>query len=245
MNERQELILTKLKEQRALSVSSLSRALFVSEATVRRDLSELQHLGLLRRTHGGAITAETANETALSFRLQQHAREKEAIARRALRLLGTNWSSLFLDSSSTALVLARMLDLSHKTVVTNNLESALLLSKVEGIEVIILGGSVYASGSSVKGSLTTSLLREFRFDVMITSCAAITPDGAYDNSLDQREVKRVAFERSARRFLLADHSKLYAEGVYLCRPLCDYDAIVLDVLPEANRAAFANLPIIV
>ena len=46
-NERQNKILVILKEKKSANVKELSSLLFVSEATVRRDLCEMQKLGLI------------------------------------------------------------------------------------------------------------------------------------------------------------------------------------------------------
>jgi len=245
MELRQKQLLQLLKQRHQASVPALARALFVSEATIRRDLSLLQSQGLVRRTHGGALLEEAADEVAFSFRIEQNARQKELIARRAAPLIGNDWRSLFLDASSTALTLARTLNLAHKTVVTNNLKSALLLSRIENIDLILLGGNVYGQGSSVKGSMTVTQLADFRFDLMLCSCAALSCDGAFDRSLDQREIKRAAFARASRRILLADATKLTQSAPHLLRPLSDFDAIVMDSLPDAYRDSFASLPIIV
>ena len=55
LNERQRAILLKLNETGRVRVSALSRDLFFSEMTIRRDLEKLEKAGLLKRTHGGAI----------------------------------------------------------------------------------------------------------------------------------------------------------------------------------------------
>jgi DeoR/GlpR family transcriptional regulator of sugar metabolism len=51
---RWEKILQELLRHGEVSVDSLARNFSVSAATIRRDLSELERQGLLRRTHGGA-----------------------------------------------------------------------------------------------------------------------------------------------------------------------------------------------
>ena len=48
-------LLEYLKENKQATVGELARMLFVSETTVRRTLDELQDLGLVERTHGGAV----------------------------------------------------------------------------------------------------------------------------------------------------------------------------------------------
>ena len=44
-----------LCEKKRISVSELSRMLYVCEMTVRRDLSEMEKQGLIKRYRGGAI----------------------------------------------------------------------------------------------------------------------------------------------------------------------------------------------
>ena len=52
--ERQAYILERVRERGAVRVSDLTRALEVSDMTVRRDLDLLAGQGLLDKVHGGA-----------------------------------------------------------------------------------------------------------------------------------------------------------------------------------------------
>ena len=60
LNERQTDILRMLKEQKKVSVRTLAKLFYVSEATIRRDLTEMELLGLVERSHGGAILPENS-----------------------------------------------------------------------------------------------------------------------------------------------------------------------------------------
>ena len=51
INERHNSILSILKKNRTANVKELAKKLFVSEATVRRDLTEMKRLGLVERSH--------------------------------------------------------------------------------------------------------------------------------------------------------------------------------------------------
>ena len=152
LSERQNNILELLKEKRNCEVRALSESLFVSEATIRRDLTELQKLGLIERTHGGAVLEDNAEEISIFVRMNENSKEKELAATNALPNL-PEFSSVFVDSSSTALALAERMDLSHKTVVTNNLQTAMRLSNKKDINLIILGGSVQYNTVSATGSV--------------------------------------------------------------------------------------------
>ena len=128
LTERQNEILKRLKENKTASVNELAKTLFVSEATIRRDLAEMKSMGLVERSHGGALLPENAEEISIFFRMEKNANEKERAATKALPYI-PSFKSVFIDSSSTALALAERLDLSFKTVVTNNLQTAIQLSK--------------------------------------------------------------------------------------------------------------------
>ena len=55
--ERLDGIMEMLKDGQAVSIHTLSKALYISESTLRRDLAALQKEGLIRRIRGGAILA--------------------------------------------------------------------------------------------------------------------------------------------------------------------------------------------
>lgn len=230
LNERQNEILKLLKEQKKVSVTHLAKLFYVSEATVRRDLSEMNAMGLVERSHGGAILPENSEEISIFFRMEKNANEKEKVATKALLHIPP-FKSVFIDSSSTTLALAERMDFNFKTVVTNNLQTATQLSKKPNVTLIMLGGTVQYNTISATGSWTARQLDDFRFDLMISSCAAVLDGNTYERSLDQKEIKRAAFERSQKRMLLIDHTKFGAHGAYRLTKLENYDLVVMDAPP--------------
>lgn len=233
LTERQNEILKRLKESKSAGVNELAQALYVSEATIRRDLAEMKSMGLVERSHGGALLPENAEEISIFFRMEKNANEKERAATKALPYI-PSFKSLFIDSSSTALALAERLDLSYKTVVTNNLQTAIQLSKKPNLNLILLGGNVHFNTNSATGSWTARQLEDFAFDLMISSCAAVIGDEAFERSLDQKEIKRAAFKRCKQKILLIDHTKFTAHGTYRLAALSDYDLVVTDDTPPAG-----------
>ena len=233
LTERQNEILKRLKESKSAGVNELAQALYVSEATIRRDLAEMKSMGLVERSHGGALLPENAEEISIFFRMEKNANEKERVATKALPYI-PSFKSLFIDSSSTALALAERLDLSFKTVVTNNLQTAIQLSKKPNLNLILLGGNVHFNTNSATGSWTARQLEDFAFDLMISSCAAVIDDEVFERSLDQKEIKRAAFKRCKKKILLIDHTKFTAHGTYRLSALSDYDLVVTDTTPPAG-----------
>lgn len=226
-NERHNQIIELLKKEKGITVEKIAKKLYVSNATIRRDLNQLKTLGLVERTHGGAVLCENADEISIFVRMAKNAKEKAIIAQKTLPFLPA-FHSLFIDSSSTALALAEKMDLQHKTVVTNNLQSAILLSKKQNVNLILLGGNVQYNTVSTTGSWTARQLENFSFDLMICSCASVTKNEVLERSLEQKEIKQVAFNRSKKRILLLDSSKIDQPATYKSGTLSDYDLVVMD-----------------
>ena len=84
LTERQNEILRRLKDNKTAAVSVLAQELYVSEATIRRDLAEMKSMGLIERSHGGALLPENAEEISIFFRMEKNASEKERAATKAL-----------------------------------------------------------------------------------------------------------------------------------------------------------------
>ena len=86
-NHRQEEIMEILKAEKFASVPDLSRRLYASQPTIRRDLGALEQQGLIRRSHGGAIPADDKGNIPVSFRSGTHTAEKLRICRLAATLI--------------------------------------------------------------------------------------------------------------------------------------------------------------
>lgn len=230
-NERHEQILQLLKEKKSYSVGKLAKELYVSDATIRRDLNELNALGLVERTHGGAVLCENYEDVSLFVRMDKNSKEKEIIAGKALKII-PEFTSVFIDSSSTALALAERLDLKHKTVVTNNLHAGIQLSKKSEVNLIVLGGMVQYNTISTTGAFTAKQIEEFYFDLAICSCASVINGETYERSLEQKEIKKRALSRSKKSLLLFDNSKINSSATHKTQRLEDYDYVVVNCLPN-------------
>ncbi len=233
VNERAYQIMDHLKIHKKATIAELSKALFASESTIRRDLAEMQEQGLIARYHGGAILLEGIGETSIMFRAEKNQDAKDACARLAQKHLppssGPNAvNTMFIDNSSTCLVLAKRLDLTNKTVITNGLQIALQLSQKQDIQLIVPGGSVNTNTGAITGSLAARMLDAFGIDIALTSCAALNLDGAFELSLDTAQLKQVAATKSRKKILVATANQFGASATYRVLPLEEYDMIITD-----------------
>jgi len=134
-----------------------------------------------------------------------------------------DFKTVFIDNSSTCLALAVRMNLAHKTVITNGLQIATKLCQKDNVQILMPGGSVLYNTNSVMGSMAIDGIKKFRFDLMLSSCAALNETGSYENSVDTATLKRVAIEQSKRRILLADSSKIGNFATFHTSDLNRYD----------------------
>lgn len=240
VNERAYQIMDHLKIHKKATIAELSKALFASESTIRRDLAEMQEQGLIARYHGGAILLEGIGETSIFFRAEKDQEAKDACAAIAQKHIPPPTgpepvNTLFIDNSSTCLALAKRLDFTNKTVITNGLQVALQLSQKPDIHLIMPGGSVNPSTGAITGSLATRMLDDFGIDLALTSCAAFDGSGAFELSLETALLKQIAAKKSRKKLLVASANKFGVSAPYRVLPLEDYDAVITDADDEAIK----------
>ena len=235
--ERQEEILSILRQKKSATVAELSQMLYASGSTIRRDLASLENEGLIRRSHGGAVLFESSgDEASARVREQQNRREKKRIGELGAGLVVPS-SSLFLDSSSTAG--AMIPSLSGKaglTAITNGLRNALLLAEDPEIRVVIACGTVRPNTGSLYGADTLDYLSRLRPDYCFISCGGLTETGITESTLEQGAIKRQMLACSGRKVLLCDSSKFGAVCLYEICPLSGIDTLVTDAPPPAPIA---------
>ena len=99
--ERKHLIVELVNKQVKTTVAQLCDEFKVSPATVRNDLRELEFAGLLKRTHGGAISNRKTNyEPTFYEKLVERIDEKRAIAEAAAAMV-QDGDTVAIDSGTT------------------------------------------------------------------------------------------------------------------------------------------------
>ncbi len=218
-----------VESRRAVRLDELSSALGVSQATVRRDLNALASAGKVRRVHGGAVAAdERLDEPHFDVKAGAAAPEKHRIAERAVELLAPD-DTVYLDSGSTILAVARLLHgWSRLTVVTNSLPAASELAG-RGPRLIVIGGELRATSRALVGPLTRLLLEELRVDRALMGTFAFSlDDGPTTTDPSEAYTKRLVMTRAREVILLADSTKMGTRSFVSAGRLDDVDTIVTD-----------------
>jgi DeoR family fructose operon transcriptional repressor len=232
--ERREHIARLVAEAGKVTVAGLSEQFGVTGATIRTDLRDLQHQGLLLRTHGGAIRAtKTGQEYPFAQREVQNLAAKQAIAATALDLVDDG-DRIILDTGTTTLELARLLGRRRDlTVVTNDLEIARTLEETGDAAVVVLGGTLRRGFHCTLPLPGDSLLAQLWADKVFVAANSFTPTrGATTPDPHQAATKRLMIAAAEKTILLCDRSKFGRASFAQFASLDEIDTLVTDGLPE-------------
>lgn len=231
---RQSALLRQLEQARYISLEDIARHFDVTTQTARRDVQDLEHLGKVRRLHGGVTLAQPVDPVVLRARRVENAEAKERIGA-AIATRIPDGSALFIDTGTTCEAVARAL-LGHRglRIVTYSLRVATLLAEGSDFTVAVPGGFVRPVDAGVFRAETPEFIGRFKFDQAVISVSGIDNAGDMGDD-DHAEVAAVlAAMRQAERVLLAvDASKYGRRALVKLANLADVDEIVTDAAPPA------------
>ena len=192
LEERRQEIVKFINSTGRVSVAELAERFSVSEVTVRSDLQALASRNLIIRTHGGAVSSSHgSHELSLSIRSQQQVLEKDRIGLAAAALVSDD-NAINLDSTTTALAIARHLRRRRGlTILTNSIAIAYEMLEAPGVTVVMPGGTVHRDVGSLIGATGLEPLQEFNIQKGFFGAYGLSlPEGLTDVSLPEVEIKR-------------------------------------------------------
>lgn len=229
-HERHAQILQLLRQNGFVSVNEFSEKLAVSDMTIRRDLGELQEMGLLTRFHGGATLVSERGDTEWPFMLreQEHLEQKQKIGRKAASFVQDS-DVIILDGGSTTLQMADHLTQDRLTIVTNCLPIMQSLSSRRNINLMSTGGMFYADNQCFIGPAAVRSLKDINAHIafMATTCLSLKK-GMTNRKIDEAEVKRAMIEAAERVILVMDSSKMNCHTLATVSPLEAIHVLVTD-----------------
>lgn len=234
-NEREEQIIALLREKGFISVQELAARLYVSPSSIRRDLTRLEALGIVKRNYGGVVAAG-GNPTSppVAMREEINKAAKRAIAKKASLLLRDNASVLLDDSTSAAAMVEFLAQRQGITMFTNNIETALRATE-RGVRTYLLGGALPPDSATVTvGKFALDMLDSLRVDLCFFSVSALSPEGELFDSTEAHNIlRRRMLSRADVRVLLCDSSKFLRTSLYRSASLSDVDYVCADApLPK-------------
>lgn len=241
--KRQQSILQHLKENRSVKVDDLAEELSVSPITIRRDLQLFEEKGIVERFYGGANLIEGAlgDDPSLSDASHKYTLQKHAIAKHTADII-EDGDTIFMNSSSTALLVLKYLKDKHVVVITNN-GKALQVPKDPKIELVLTGGEVYERKQSMVGEYATHILSKIAANKCIMGVSGVSAQAGITTSvLQETAVNQMMLKRcNGLTYVLADSSKVGVEHNFISGEISqvsclitdsDADSMQLDILRE-------------
>lgn len=224
-----------------VTVEGLAAHFSVTLQTIRRDLSELDQSGLLNRVHGGAMPASGTSNFAYEDRRALQTEAKDQIARACAAAIPDDCSVFLNIGTSTEAVAERLTRHQNLLVITNNLNVANILSRSEGVEVYVTGGTLRRSDGGLIGPLAIDAIKNFKFDFAVIGCSALDLDGdVLDFDVQEVGVSQAIVARARKTYLVADHSKFERTAPARICSLARIDAFFTDRALDRDLAALCE-----
>ena len=244
-------ILTELQQTGRVSVETLSLQLDVSVVTIRRDLDALEQKGLLRRTHGGAVSIEPLfyepfrRDRSFLAQVERAADEKRRIGRAAAALINSG-ETIALTPGTTTTEVIRGLPMNYNiTVVTNTVNVAMELSKRKDVYVFVTGGHLHGEWFSLVGSAALKSLENMLINTMFIGADGLDAVwGASCFNADEAELNSTMMRLARRRVAVVDSGKLSVVANWRICKATELDILVTDAAAtDESIAPFQKLGI--
>lgn len=232
LSDRQNDILARIGAHGAQQIDRLALEYGLTTQSIRRDINVLCTLGLARRLHGGVDLPVRPQNTPFNARAGLNGEAKRLIG---ARIAGDipNGSTVFMGIGTTVRCTAEALR-GHAglTVITNNVDVALILGEVVGIELHLAGGVWRANDRDMVGPETIRYFEKFHATHAVVGAGGLHPtSGALDFSYEDAQITTAILQNSRTRYLAADVSKWMRAAAVRVAPLSEFTYFVTDRMP--------------
>ncbi|MDR1611418.1 MAG: DeoR/GlpR family DNA-binding transcription regulator [Planctomycetota bacterium] len=216
-DERLEKIEEYVNSNRYASLHELAGRFAISKATIRRDLEALERKKRVVLTRGGASSINKGSSYELPYfeKRQSRHEEKVRIARAACRRIRPG-ETVMIDSGTTGYEMADfMADIRGVYAATNDLMTALALTKHPDLDLIVIGGNVRKGFYTAHGYFAAADIGNYYFDRAFLCVDAINLKyGCMITNADEVDVKQGIINSAKEVTVICDHSK-FAETAFV------------------------------
>lgn len=228
--ERKQEILKYVQEKGAATIKDLSTHFDVHEATIRRDLSELEESKKLKRTHGGVIfnEKEVHSEPHFDMREGSFTEEKRKIGLKAASFIEEGDTVILDSGTTTAHIAEEIKSKKNITVITNDINIAALL-RYSDLTVVVTGGVLFRENFILNGEVTNHTLSNLNAVKAFIATPALHHEKGLTHFDEALISAKISMVRAAREvFVVADHSKLSKVSLYTFAKMDEVDCIITD-----------------
>ena len=213
MNDRTVKIMDILANNNSIKVTLLAELLSVSQVTLRKDLDNLERLGIVHRSHGYA-SLDGADDT--GKRMAFFYPVKRKIAKAAAQIVKDN-ETIMLESGSCCALFAEELAMERKniTIVTNSTFIANYIRHFPNIKIILLGGYFQPESNVLVGSITRNCAENFSIEKFFMGADGFIPGQGFTGWDYMKVETAMDLAKCAKKvFVLTESAKFNCCGAF-------------------------------
>lgn len=238
-NIRQEQMKNYIEREKMVSIRQLQQMFpNVSLMTIHRDLDMLEATGVVVKFRGGARSVRHTGDPEFNERMQANNVGKNTIAEKALSLIQPH-TAVFLDASTTNLILAKHLPDIHLHVFTTGPSIALELCRLHNPVVTLCCGTMNRKNLAVSGQNTLEMLERINIDQAFIGVSGCSVEAGFTCGTESDMlVKRLVIRKARTSVVVCGREKLSCLMPYTFAQFSDVDYLISDgQMPEAFAAA--------
>lgn len=235
--ERQQIILNYLKENEFATIKELSKVVWASESSVRRDINTLKQQGFVTQIYGGVALSDALNHVVpISFRDLSNSAVKDELAKKASEYIFEG-ATIFMDGSSTVRKIIKYINgFKNLKIITNNM---LIFSECinPNVTLYCTGGIFNKKNNIFFGHSAEKYISNMTADILFFSSQALSASGEIsDISEEETSLRKVMLSRAKKKIFLYDSSKIGLNKTFKLCDKKDVDLIICDKsLPWENN----------
>ncbi len=225
VDSRRKKIYELIKANSSMSVEKLAEATNVSLLTIRRDLDFLENNELIERFYGGA---KIINRNSLYSSSDEVNEIYHALAKKAAEFI-VEGDTLFINTSSTALLTLKYVKNKRITVITNN-GKAIFIEKDSNISIILTGGELREPKEAMVGEFAINNLNMVTASKSILGCSGITSESGITTAILQEvAINEIMLKRvTGPKIIVADGSKVGHNNSFISGAIGKIDILITD-----------------
>lgn len=218
----------------------------VSLMTIHRDLDSLEESGAIVKVRGGARSVRHAADIGFDVRLQENNSGKLTMAKKALELVQQG-SSVFLDASTTNLVLARSLPDINLNIFTTGPNIGLELCRLHNPNITLCCGTINRKNMALSGQNTLDMLEGINIDLAFIGVSGCSVDAGFTCGTESdMVVKRMVIRKARRSVVMCDNTKFSRLMPYTFAQFSDVDYLISDqTVPETVSEACESAGVVI
>lgn len=226
-NERRNKIVHSVIKKGSATVNDLAKEFGVTTETIRKDLTYLHENNILSKGHGVVTATSSYLENEFALKENKNIESKIRIAEKAAAQIPQK-GVIFLDSGTTAVQLAKILNLKKDLIIVSNSAVASQTLSSSANQILIAGGDLRKKSLSYVGIWTTQAIRQIKIDVAFLSCSGFHEDGPSIDSYRELEIKQTVLKSANKSILLANTHKFEKQSLYNYAPFSAFAMLITE-----------------